>query len=471
MIPIYLPLAIMLIAGFLTPLIGIKLKFLRRVFVTSVLFVCFFFWVSLLPIVFSGETLVYNMNEWVAPMGITLVLDSFSIFFLVLVSGLSIIISTVIEKFIKDRRSEFYSLFLIFVVGVSGVIISGDIFNIFVFTEIMTISLYALTVFKRTEKGLEAGLKYIIVGSFSAALILLGIALVYGITGTLNLADLVTKVSLSSASIPLGLILTGYFTESGVVPFHFWKPDVTEGAPLPVALMLLSISSCTGIYVIIRILFVFGLLGINYLLMIIGILSMVIGAFMALFQEDLKRMLAYSCISQIGYIFFAFGLGYIGFAGGLFQIFNNSLLKMVLLLIICFIYWKQNSLKPVNMPVTGACFLIASMGVAGIPPLNGFASKFLIYEAGFRSGFIIPTLIAIIFSVITLAYYLKAFGKLFSGSEKVMKEEKSFLIPIIVLTIFCIILGIFPNVFIDTIEPVLSSLSSNYEYYCSVFWC
>ncbi|MCK4634297.1 MAG: hypothetical protein KAT37_00310 [Candidatus Aenigmarchaeota archaeon] len=471
MITLYLPLAVLLVAGFLTPLIGIKLKLFRRIFVTSVLLFSFFFWIALAPTVLSGEILTCNMNEWPPPFGITLVVDSLSIVLLVVISGLSLIISPLIEKFIKERRSEFYSLFLLMVVGMTGIVITGDLFNLFVFTEIMVISSYALSIFKRDGKGLEAGLKYLIVGTFASSLILLGIALLYGITGTLNMADLILKIPLRQAMIPLGLILVGYLTEIGAVPFHFWKPDVAEGVSIPVAAMIVSVSTGVGVYALIRILFVFSFLQLNYLLMILGLLSMVVGAFMALFQEDLRRMLAYSSVSQMGYILFAFSLGVVGFTAGLFHLINNALLKMLLFLIIGSVIWKYGKIKPVNMPVTGACFLLASLGIAGIPPLNGFASKFLIYEAGFRSGFVLPTLVAIIVSVVTLAYYLKAFGKLFSGSKKRVKEDKSFLIPVIILTFFCIIMGLFPNLVIQVLDPVVKSLLGNTDYYCSVFGC
>ena len=468
MTPIYVPLAVLLVAGFITPLIGIRLKLFRRAFVISALLFSFFFWVSLFPHV-SIKPLVYNMNLWEPPFGITLVVDSFSLFFLILMSGLSLIISPLIEKFVSERRSEFYSLFLLMNVGMTGILITGDLFNLFVFTEIMVISSYALAAFNRGKKSIEAGLKYLIVGGFATSLILLGIALVYGIAGTLNMADLISKISLGEAVVPLGLILTGYLMEVGAFPFHFWKPDVVEGASFPLAAMIVSASTSVAAYVIMRILFIFGILEVNYLLMALAIFSMVVGAFMALVQDDLRRMLAYSSVSQMGYVLFAISLGPMGFFGGLFHIINNAFLKMLLFLIIGSVIFKYK--KPVNMPVTGACFLLASLGIAGIPPLNGFASKFLIYEAGFRSGFILPTLVAIIISVVTLAYYLKAFGKLFSGSGKKVKEEKEFLIPILVLTAFCIIIGVFPDLVIQVLQPVVNDLLGRMNYYCLVFGC
>ena len=468
MTPIYVPLAVLLVAGFITPLIGIRLKLFRRAFVISALLFSFFFWVSLFPHV-SIKPLVYNMNLWEPPFGITLVVDSFSLFFLILMSGLSLIISPLIEKFVSERRSEFYSLFLLMNVGMTGVLITGDLFNLFVFTEIMVISSYALAAFERNKKSIEAGLKYLIVGGFATSLILLGISLVYGIAGTLNMADLISKISLGEAVVPLGLILTGYLMEVGMFPFHFWKPDVVEGASFPLAAMIVSASTSVAVYVIMRILFIFGILEVNYLLMALAIFSMVVGAFMALVQDDLRRMLAYSSVSQMGYVLFAISLGPVGFFGGLFHIINNAFLKMLLFLIIGSVIFKYK--KPVNMPVTGACFLLASLGIAGIPPLNGFASKFLIYEAGFRSGFILPTLVAIIISVVTLAYYLKAFGKLFSGSGKKVKEEKEFLIPILVLTAFCIIIGVFPDLAIQVLRLVVNDLLERMNYYCLVFGC
>lgn len=471
MMPLYTPLAVLLVAGFLTPLIGIRLKLFRRFMVPSVLLFSFLFWVSLAPAVLSGQTFVNNMNEWPAPFGITLAVDSLSLVFLIIVTGLSFIISPLIEKFITERRSEFYSLFLLMVVGMTGILITGDLFNLFVFTEIMVISAYSLSIFRRDEKSLEAGMKYLVVGAFATSLILLGVSLVYGITGTLNMADLVAKIPLRHAMIPLGLLLAGYLTETGSVPFHFWKPDVAQVVPLPLAAMVVSVSTFTGVYALLRVLFVFGLLQLNYLLMGLGLLSMVIGALMALMQDDLRRLLAYSSVSQMGYILFAFSLGPAGFAPGLFHAINNALLKILLFLIIGSILWRCGREKQVNMPVTGACFLIASLGIAGIPPLNGFVSKLLIYEAAFRTGFALPAVVAIMISVVTLAYYLKAFGKLFSGSAKRERESIAFLLPILLLTALCVFMGLFPETVLQVVRPMASSLLERGAYYCSVFGC
>lgn len=469
--PIYTPLAVLLVAGFLTPLIGIKLKLFRRVLITTVLMFSFFFWVSLMPTVLSGEILVCNMNEWGPPFGITLVIDSLSITLLALVSGLGLIISPLIEKFIKHRRSEFYSLFLFMIVGMTGIIITGDLFNLFVFTEIMVISSYALSVFQRDKKGLEAGIKYLLVGGFATSLVLLGIAMTYGLTGTLNMADLIGKINIKEAAVPLGLIMAGFLTEMAVIPFHFWKPDVVQGVSLPLSAVIVSLSTSVAAYALLRVIFVFGMLQTSYLLITLGLVSMIVGAFMAFSQEGIRRLLAYSSVSQMGYILFAFGLGSVGFAAGLFHLVNNALLKMLLFIIVGSVISVKGKIKRVNMPLTGACFLLASLGVAGIPPLNGFASKLLIYEAGFQAGFVIPTLIAIIVSVITLAYYLKAFGKLFTGVSKKTKEDKVFLLPILILTGLCILLGLFPNLALEVLEPAAESLIGRLDYYCSVMGC
>jgi formate hydrogenlyase subunit 3/multisubunit Na+/H+ antiporter MnhD subunit len=192
---------------------------------------------------------------------------------------------------------------------------------------------------------------------------------------------------------------------------------------------------------------------------------------MALSQKNLYRLLAYSSVSQMGYILFAFSLGFVGFAAGLFHLVNNALLKILLFVILGSIISKHGKIKPVNMPLTGACFLLASLGIAGIPPLNGFASKFLIYEAGIRAGFAIPVLVAIIVSVITLAYYLKAFSRLFTGVRRKTEEDKTFLLPVLILTGLCILLGLFPNLALEVLRPAAESLIGRAGYYCSVFGC
>lgn len=200
MLPIYVPIAVLLIVGFLNPLIGIKFKLFRRILVSATILFTFLFWLFLSPQVFSGEIITCNLTGWTPPFGINLVLDSLSLTILLLITGIGFLISLVIEKFIHERRSEFYCLFVLMLVGMSGIVLTGDLFNMFVFTEILVISSYALTIFYRDSKSVEAGFKYLLIGSLGTVLILLGIAMIYGLTGTLNIADLMTKVSLINIS-------------------------------------------------------------------------------------------------------------------------------------------------------------------------------------------------------------------------------------------------------------------------------
>jgi len=477
MMPVYIPVVVLLVAGFLTPLIGIKLKIFRRILVSSSLLFSFLFFVFLSPSIFPNEIIVQNVSSWLPPIGINLVLDSLSLIFLLLITGIGFLASLVVEKYVHERRSEFYSLFLLMIVGMMGIVLTGDLFNLYVFYEIMCISSYGLIVFYRTKKSAEAAIKYLLISALGSSLILLGIALTYGLTGTLNLADIITKLPENSA-IPFSLIFVGFAIKAGLVPFHIWLPDAHSEAPIPVSVMLSGVLVKMGLYVLLRL---YVLFDINYLsvMLILGLASIIVGDLMALQQKDIKRMLAYSTISQVGYISFALGLGSVGFVAGTFHLINHVLIKSMLFLIAGSIVLKvktrdMTKMKGLgtSMPVEAIGFLIGAFAISGIPPLNGFASKFMIYMATLNSGYSFLVFIPIIFSVVTLGYYLRAFFTIFGGAGK--KKEKidwALALPVLVLASLCVVIGLFPQLITQNLQLVINSLLDKANYYCAVLGC
>lgn len=371
-----------------------------------------------------GNTGIYHMGGWKTPIGIELRLDGLSVLLLIAINliGLAATIFSVQYMRTYTSKLRYYTLFLFMVTGMNGVVLSGDMFNLYVFMEIAAISSYALVAFGCEHEELEASFKYAVLGSLASSFILIGIAVTYGVTGTLNMAHVATKISQAGTNKPLILALAfflcGFGLKAALVPFHAWLPDAHPSAPAPVSAMLSGVViKALGIYVLARLIFnVFGVTP-NLLMILrwLGLISMVVGGLLAMGQWDMKRMFAYSSISQIGFVALGLGIGTpLGIVGGLFHMINHSVFKSLLFLNAGAVEYATGTrdLKKMgglnkSMPVTANTSLVASMSIAGIPPFNGFWSKLIIIMACIQTGYNWSALAAVLISLVTLAYYLK----------------------------------------------------------------
>ena len=443
----------------------------RDLIAIGAILVSFFMMVLLF---FQDQITIVRFGGWVPPFGIVWVMDGLSLFVGLLITGISSLVAIYSIKYIKERKHRFYTLLCLMTAGLLGVCLTGDIFNMYVFFEILSIASYGLVSFFLDEDAIEGAFKYIIIGSFGSSFILLGIALLYGVTGTLNFADLALKISHSPVfMIALGLIIGGFAFKAAIIPFHAWKPDAIEGTPTPIGAIFTTSSSAVGVYGIMRILFVFGMIQLNFALIGFGVLTMMVGALLALVQINAKRMLAYSSISQIGYVVMVIGFGTtLGLTSGLYHILNNALIKGLLFMGIgCVIYLTgKENLDEMGMNNTPLliCMGIGVLSMAGVPPLNGFVSKWLIFMASWEINPIL-TVLAIIASAITLAYGFKIFSSIFLSGKKSSGEiPKIMLVPVVILTILCVLIGIFPQLGLDIVEPAANALLNQNQYITAV---
>ncbi|MFN3966965.1 MAG: complex I subunit 5 family protein, partial [Endomicrobiia bacterium] len=281
--------------------------------------------------------------------------------------------------------------------------------------------------------------------------------------------------------------LLGFGLKSAIVPFHSWLPDAHPSAPAPISAMLSGVLvKSLGIYALVRIMFnIFGATApILRILVILGIISMVVGGLLALYQKDLKRLLAYSTVSQVGYIIFAFGLGTpLGIFAGLFHLVNHAVAKTLLFLNSGSIVYstKERDLEKLGglkekMPVTAATSLIGAMSISGIPPVGGFWSKLVIILAAVNAKHFTGAFIAILISVITLAYYLKLqkltfFGKLNEKFQNIKESPVLMCISMIMLAGICIFLGLvlLPGIKEVFLDPAVNVLQNGVEYSRLVF--
>ena len=377
-----------------------------------------------LSIVALPRSAIYSMGAWPTPLGIDLRLDALAALMLVLVNGIGFAASLFSVPYMARYRSKhrYYSLFLLMVAGMNGLVLAGDLFNLFVFMEIAAIASYALVAFGGEHEEIEASFKYTVLGSVASTLVLIGIAVVYGVTGSLNMAQVAGRLTAGGSGPPvlfaLGLFVAGFGLKAALVPFHAWLPDAHPSAPAPISAMLSGVVIKTlGVYAMARVVFnIFGATPeILAALRALGVLSMVVGVLMAIGQWDMKRLFAYHSVSQIGYVVLGLGLGTpLGIAGGLFHLVNHSIFKSLLFLnsgTVVFAtgtrdLWRLGGLRA-PLPVTTATSVIASLSIAGIPPWNGFWSKLLIVIACVQAGHPGLAVWAVVVSLITLASFLK----------------------------------------------------------------
>lgn len=429
----------------------------------------------------------YAIGGWLPPYGITLVWDSLSQLLIIIISLISLAVTLFAIPYMKQytSQSKFYSLYLLMIAGMNGVVLTGDFFNLFVFLEIASLASYALVAFGVEAEELEASFKYLVLGGVSSLIILLGIALLYTVTGTLNMGDMTVILNQGISKHLLffifALFLMGFGLKSAMVPFHAWLPDAHPSAPAPISAMLSGlIIKALGIYAIARIFFVImGILPIlKTIMLVLGGLSMVIGVFLAVGQWDFKRLLAYHSISQMGYVMVGIGLGTpLGILGGLFHLLNHAAFKSLLFLCSgAFEYatgtrqLKQLGGLIKKMPWTGSSCSVAALSISGIPPFNGFWSKLIIIFALFNSQYYFLAAITVFVSFMTLISFIKVqkyalFGDI-PQKLKAIKEVPILMVSgMLLLALLCIGLGVLYPVYSEFLLESARDLMINPEQY------
>ena len=497
-IPIPIFIAVPLTFAFLLPIFGKKAKALTTVLANIATIALL---VLAILVVKNGQAGVYEVGKWSIPLGINLVLDGLSSLMLLTISVVSFSAMLFSVKYMEQytAKPKFFSLFLLMVAGMNGVVLSGDIFNLFVFLEIASIASYALVGFGCEHEELEASFKYMVLGSVASLFVLLAVALVYGNTGSLNMAYISKAIEASPNNLglnfALALFIAGFALKAALVPFHAWLPDAHPSAPAPISAMLSGVLiKALGIYAIARIVFnVFGTsIQIGWTLLALGVVSMIVGALLAIGQWDLKRLLAYSSISQIGYVVTGIGLGALLLAqnqppawaalailGGLFHLANHAVYKSLLFLASGSVQMATGTrqLKEMGglaqtMPITRTTCTIASASIAGIPPFSGFWSKLILVIAAAKAHFFWLAAVIVFVSVMTIIMYLKVQRYAFLGETpeklKNIKENKgSMCLAMVFLASLSALMGLLllvPSLKAAVLDPAVNALTQGLEY-------
>ncbi len=490
MIPVVLqPLITLLLAAVLVPifsLIGKAIKFekLREIFATAGFIIAFYTVFNLYQHVRVAENhiLSYNLKGFGPPTGVLFIVDSLSVFMALIFCGLGLMATIFSIRYMEEDSGleRYYALLFTLIAGMVGVVFAGDFFNFFIFWETFSISSYVLVSFRVSKwEPIEAGFKYLVMSTFGSLLVLYAMSFLYGLTGTLSfpsIAKAIGSVSVDPVTIYflLGLMIVGFGIIAAVAPFHTWLPDAHPAAPSPISALLSGIVIKTGVYGIIRVLaFVLHPISIDWNIIVIvlalfAVFTMTTGNVMALLQRDIKRLLAFSSVAQMGYIILALSVGFIGgtiglygLTSGLLHVMNHAIMKGLLFLCAGAVIHAAGTRDLTEltgighrMPVTAIVLTIGALSISGIPPFNGFISELAILLATINAGMGIFAAIMLANIVIGFAYYLRLLYIMVWQSPKeslnrVREAPISMLVPMVILMVMCIVIGVWPAPFIN----------------------
>ena len=492
--PIY-SIMVLFLGAFLIVVFG-QSKIFRHTVALLATFASFFFMAMLFkPVMLEGQTIAYWMGNRVPAggyaIGIALEVDALSLFFGLLVSCVVFIACIYSIQYMShdDNVPQYYTLFLMLAGGVMGLVLSGDLFNMFIMVEILTFAAVALTAFRNTANGaLEAAFKYLVVGCIGSTCILAGTIMLYAQVHTLNLAQMSALIpgNLSTATkVAFALLFIGFCTKAFLVPFHPLAADAHGAAPASISVLISGVLTKSGIYGLIRLsyfLFQSMALGtMQFWLVFLGSVSMFVCVTMALAQHDFKRLLAFHSISQIGYVLAAVGLcTAFGVSSGLYHAMNHTLFKGLLFLAAGAVLHETGTTDldklgglSKKMPHTTVLFLVGAFSISGIPPFNGFASKWMIYQASYQKavesnniGFLAVTICALVTSTLTLASFVKVtqsvfFGQLPKEYENVKEVPFGMRLAMGILALMCLAGGLFPDAVVRYLtEPAARAVFS-----------
>jgi len=440
----------------------------------------------------AGKPAVYQMGAWAAPMGITIVADALSLMFVVM-SLFVLIFGLAYAAGAKDkclRFPGFVPLFLALSTALCGGMLTGDVFNFFVFVELLVISAAVLTAMSDDKSGVEAAWKYFYISTFAGLLLLAASACLYAAYGTLNMADLARLIA-GGPSHPLlrpaaAMLLCALLIKAAAVPFHFWQPDFHTVAPTPVSAMLSAIVVKLGVYGVIRLdslLFLPIADLAQPALMATGFAGILFGGFAAAGTHNLKRVLAYSTLAQVGVIFVALGLGSAaGLTAALVFSVNHALVKSAMLMLAGAVASRAPVKSAGFDAVTGAgratrlggyLFILGAMALVGMPPMNGFVSKYMVLTAaaGAPKHAALLVVAVCLASAITLLYTFRAFSRVWwerlPEGKVAKKKGDSILAPLGLLAV-ALAMGIFPGPLVRLATTTTAYVSDPSQYIAAV---
>ncbi len=447
---------------------------------------------SLLSHVINGNVVRYELGGWAAPTGIEYYIDGINAILISVVSIISLATlvyskQSIRKEIAQPRHYLFYAGWLLCLTGLLGILITGDAFNVFVFLEISSLSMYMLIALGRERRqALVAAFRYLILGSIGASFILLGIGFLYAATGTLNMSDIAERLPLVNGSrtviVGFSFITIGLLIKTAMFPVFSWLPNAYQFAPSAVSSFLAGTATKVSLYIFLRFFYhvfgtdySFGNLLLGNILLPLAVVGFFVMSVVAVFQTDIRRVLAYSSIAQIGYIFAAISMATEqGLTAGIIHIINHAFIKTALFISVGCILYRYgtaniNQLGGImkSMPWTCAAFIIAGLSLIGVPLTAGFVSKWYLISAAIDSGWWLIAAMILMSSLMAIIYIgriVEVFCFKNSEAEGVAKVKEapfSMLLPLWFLIIVSVYTGINGDVVVDLAKFSATQLLDN----------
>jgi len=428
--------------------------------------------------VLGGTTLAW-FTGGASPLGVNLGVDALSLLMLLVIS-IGCLAASVYSVSYMDSytsKAKYYVLFMLMLAGMNMVVLGADIINMYVGIEVAALACYALVAYGLDKEYLEASFKYQILGTVGTLCLVSGIGLMYAMLGTVSFAEMagMDAAGVAGIAVPAVLLLSGFGLKAAFVPYHAWLPDAHSSAPSPVSALLSGVFiKVIGLYGLMRLLFLVFAPGSTFstVLLVLASLSILVGALLALVQTDMKRVLAYCTISQMGYVLLGIAVGTpLALTAALFHLVNHAIFKELFFFGAGSVERQTGSrdiscLGGLNsrMPVTGVTTAIGFFSVTGCPPFGGFWSKLLIIIAAVQAGQTGFAVVAAIGAVITIGYFLRYergvfFGSLPDALRNVKESPVSMYAPMIALAVACVALGVaFPWFIEHILQPAVQAI-------------
>ncbi len=448
---------------------------------------------ELLSMVQISGVILYEFGNWQPPWGIAFKIDGINIGLQIIFSSFVLITTFYSRKiFLSEIHPEdsgkAYSLWLLAIGSLNGIILTNDIFNLFVFLEISALSSISLIALGAgmNRKALLAAFNYLIIGAIGATFYVIGVGFAYSMTGTLNMSDLVIQLSQYSTGqlaifAGMSFMLIGLMVKSAVFPLHLWLPAAYSYAPSAVSTLFAALATKAILYFFVRLIYeVFTfydhylIIFLDYVLMPLSVTAIFVGTIIAIYQDDIKKLLAYSSIAQIGYITLAFSMNdQSGIAAGFIHIFNHALIKGGLFMAIGYFAFSSQdrvTLSSINgygqkYPITSFALLICGVSLIGIPLTNGFVSKLYLFQALYYNHMFITIALVAISSALAVIYFWKIVESLWFSSIKTeaASEDPAIYIPLWIVAISIIIFGVFSAPIVDLANMASNSLFGGFS--------
>ena len=420
----------------------------------------------------GGQAVHYWMGNWAPPLGIEFVIDPVNAIIVTMITFLAMMTAIFSTPFLKKSNwlymGGYYSLMALLCVGLSGMTLTGDVFNLYVYLEIASLSGYGLIALGG-NKGTLAAFRYLLIGTIAASLYLLGIGFLYAMTGSLNMADLsgLLQGQMDSPliAVAVALFIAAFGIKAALFPFHGWQPDAYTYSHPGAAPLISGAMSKVPAYAMLR--FFFYLFGAQHLFVqhgltvigVLGAMGIILGSVMAIAQDDFRRMLAYSSVAQIGYIAVGLAIGSVyGLIGAILHVVNHAFMKGSLFMVIGGIQYRFGEFRisqlgqiHKKMPLTVVTLCIAALGMIGIPPTGGFFSKWYIMLGAMTTQQYIYVAVLVISSLLNAVYFFRVMENVFVNKDPQLKEVNppagklelplQMLIPIVVMGLGILVLG------------------------------